>query len=79
MAVSLDTLTPAQLAERRKALGLTQAMLAGLVRTHRVTITLYETGHYHIPERRVKQLASALDGVALGQQIARQAGEAGRP
>lgn len=71
--------TAAQLAERRRALGLTQAMIAEMIRGKRVTLSYWET-HGKIPERRAKQLDAVLSTLEVGYRAARAvAGEAGRP
>ncbi len=70
--------TPAQIAQRRRALGITQAQLAQLVRANRVTISRYEIGDYHLPERRAEQIGATLGVLEAAYAVAREvAGRAG--
>ena len=71
--------TAAQLAEKRRALGISQRVLAELIRSGRVTIARYETGADRIPERRALQIAATLETLEMGYRAARAvAGEAGQ-
>lgn len=70
--------SPAQLAERRKALGISQARLAELIRSNRVLISYYEVGRYRIPEQRAAQMDAALSILEASFKVAREvAGQAG--
>ena len=72
--------TATQLAERRAALGITQAHIAELIRIGRVNICRWETGAQAIPPRRAKQLDAVLSTLEVGYRAARAvAGETGRP
>lgn len=79
-AVSPSTLTPAQLAARRRALGLSQTQLAELIRSGRVTISRWERGVEPYPEQRKAQADAALSVLEASFRVAREvAGSVGQP
>lgn len=70
---------PTQIAEKRRALGISQTLLAELISVGRVNVTRWEGGTRRIPPQRELQIAATLDALALGFQFAREvaAGKAG--
>lgn len=64
--------TPAQLTERRRALGITQEKLAEFIRIDRVNVARWECGMRPLPLRRAEQLDATLTALEVGYQLARE-------
>ena len=83
MAVS-TTPTPADLAVRRKAMGISRRQLAALLGINDETILRWEHGHTAMPPYRQAQAEAALEALEVGFRYAALAaavrgGNGGRP